>query len=96
MDRRAKGQFRWLVKAIAYNLLLWFKDVTIPEEIKNCRAKTIRCKVLCVPGNIVDNGRYRHIRLAANKWLEMLIKQVKFNLDRFLYVVVQRLYSIRC
>lgn len=85
-----------LVKAIAYNLMLWFKEATMPEEIKNCRAKTIRRKVLCLPGNIAGNGRYRHIRLAANKWLEMVIKQVKANLERFLYIVVQRLYPIQC
>jgi len=38
----------------------------------------------------VGNGRYRHIRLAANKWLETVINQVKTNLDEILYLVVQR------
>jgi len=56
-----------LIKAIAYNLMLWFKEATMPEEVKNCRAKTIRRKVLCLPDNIVGNGRYRHIRLAATE-----------------------------
>ena len=47
-------------------------------------------------GNIVGNGRYRHVRLAANKWLETVINQVKTNLEEFLYLVVQQLYPIRC
>jgi len=85
-----------LAKAIAYNLMLWFKEATMPEEIKNCRAKTIRRKVLCVPGNIVGNGRYRHIRLAANRWLEIVLNQIKANLDKFLYILVQRLEPLRC
>jgi hypothetical protein len=91
-----KNEAYMLVKAISYNLMLWFKEATMPDEVKNCRAKTIRRKVLCVPGNIVGNGRYRHVRLAANKWLETVINQVKTNLDEFLYLVVQRLYPIRC
>ena len=85
-----------LIKAIAYNLMLWFKEATMPDEIKNCRAKIIRRKVLCVSGNIVGNGRYRHIRLAANKWLERVINQVKTNLDNFLYLVVERLHPLQC
>lgn len=71
-------------------------DVGSRGSEKDGRAKTIRRKVLCVPGNIVGNGRYRHVRLAANKWLETVINQVKTNLDEFLYLVVQRLYPIRC
>jgi len=85
-----------LVKAISYNLMLWFKEATMPDEIKSYRAETLRRKILCIPGNIVGNGRYRDIRLAANKWLEMIIRQIKVNLDRFLYVVVQRLYPLQC
>jgi len=91
-----KNEAYMLIKAIAYNLMLWFKEATMPEEIKNCRAETIRRKVLCVPGNIVGNGRYRHIRLAANKWLERVINQVKTNLDNFLYLVVERLHPLQC
>jgi hypothetical protein len=78
-----------LVKAISYNLMLWFKEATMPDEVKNCRAKTIRRKVLCVPGNIVGNGRYRHIRLAANKWLETVINQVKTNLGELLLMYMK-------
>lgn len=85
-----------LVKAIAYNLLLWFKEVTLPEAIKRYQAETIRHKILCIPGNIVGNGRYRHIRLAANKWLGMVVNAIKTNLEKFLYVVVEKLYPLRC
>jgi len=91
-----KNEAYMLIKAIAYNLMLWFKEATMPDEIKNCRAKIIRRKVLCVSGNIVGNGRYRHIRLAANKWLERVINQVKTNLDNFLYLVVERLHPLQC
>ena len=60
-----RNQAFTLVKAIAYNLMGWFKEVTLPEELKTCRAETIRREIICVPGNIVGNGWYRHLSLAA-------------------------------
>lgn len=77
-----------LVKAIAYNLMGWFKAVALPEEMKACKAETIRRRIICVPGNVVGNGWYRHIRLAPNKVLHYLIRKIKENLDRFLWFIV--------
>lgn len=91
-----KNEAYMLIKSISYNLMLWFKEVTMPKECKSYRATTIRRKVLCVPGNIVGNGRYRHIKLAANMWLERVIKQAKLNLDNFLYTVIEKLTPLDC
>ncbi|WP_156972177.1 transposase, partial [Syntrophaceticus schinkii] len=33
-----KNEAYMLVKAISYNLMLWFKEATMPDEVKNCRA----------------------------------------------------------
>lgn len=71
-----------LIKAISYNIVNWFKKVTMPE--RNYEVKTVRRKVLCVPGNVVGSGWYRRIRLAANRQLEKTVMIIKANLDRFL------------
>jgi hypothetical protein len=46
-----------LTKAISYNIVNWFKRVTIPEN--NYEVETIRRKILCVPGNVVGSGWYK-------------------------------------
>lgn len=71
-----------LIKAISYNIVNWFKKVTMPES--NYEVETVRRKVLCVPGNIVGNGWYKKIRLAANQQLEKTVGIIKANLDRFI------------
>ena len=75
-----------LIKAISYNIVNWFKKVTMPEN--NYEVETVRRKVLCVPGNVVGSGWYRKIRLAANGQLERLVGIIKTNLDRFIGFVV--------
>lgn len=91
-----KNEAYMLIKSISYNLMLWFKEVTMPKECKSYRATTIRRKILCIPGNIVGNGRYRHIKLAANTWLKGVIMQAKLNLDNFLYTVIEKLTPLAC
>jgi len=84
------------VKAVAYNLLLWFKEVTMPEEMKRYQADTIRRKIICIPGNVVGNGRYKHVRLVANHWLELLLVQMKTNLDKFIDIILRKPYPMTC
>ncbi len=75
-----------LIKALSYNIVTWFKRVTIPE--RNYEVKTLRRKILCVSGNVVGNGWYRKIRLAANRNLEKSVKIIKMNLVKFMEFVV--------
>ena len=71
-----------LIKAISYNIVNWFKKVTMPDW--NYEVDTVRRKVLCVAGNVVGNGWYRRIKLAANLHLEKTVEIIKTNLDRFI------------
>ena len=76
-----------LVKTIAYNLMGWFKAVALPDEMKTCKAKTIRRQIICVSGNVVGRGWYRYVRLAPNEALRYIVRKIKENLDRFLWFV---------
>jgi hypothetical protein len=75
--------FMW-IKALAYNLLNWFKSALMPQEHRQHEVATIRRVLINVPGNIVGNGRYRHVRLAPNAWLEKTITIIKGNFKVFL------------
>jgi hypothetical protein len=84
-----------LVKAIAYNLMNWFRQAILPPDKSKWEIKTIRRVIINVPGNILGSGRYHRIRLAANKALAFLIEAVKRNLDSFLYFVVNHFQPLR-
>lgn len=82
-----------MIKAIAYNLVNWFKRATMPGT--NYEVQTIRRLVLNVPGNIVGSGWYTKIRLAANRKLEHLISTIKANLDLFTWFVANDFMPLR-
>ena len=84
-----------LVKAIAYNLMNWFRQAILPPDKSKWEIKTIRRVIINVPGNILGSGRYHRIRLAANKALAFIIEAVKRNLDSFLYFVVNHFQPLR-
>lgn len=71
------------IKTLAYNLINWFKQEILPDTVSSYEVTTIRRKVLRVAGNIVGTGRYRHIRLAPNEWLESVLTHARKNLARF-------------
>jgi len=75
--------FMW-IKVLAYNLLNWFRQTLLPENAARAEVSTIRRLVVNVPANIVGNGRYRHIRLAANRWLEQVTCFAKAKLREFI------------
>lgn len=77
--------FMW-IKILAYNLLNWFRQALLPEGAARAEVSTIRRLVVNVPANIVGNGRYRHIRMAANRWLEQVICFAKAKLREFIGV----------
>jgi len=77
--------FMWF-KVLSYNLLNWFRLSLLPESASRCEVTTIRRLILSVPGNVVGNGRYRHVRLAPNAWLKGIVEKIKANLKVFLYL----------
>ena len=68
----------------AYNLLNWFRLTMLPDNISKYEIPSLRRLILNVPGNIVGNGRYRHIKLAPNNWLKEVIHTIKNKLNDFL------------
>jgi len=72
--------FMW-VKILAYNLLNWFRLALLPQNADHFEVNTIRRLILNVAGNIVGSGRYRHVRLAPNRWLAEVIAAVKTRLQ---------------
>ncbi len=77
--------FMWF-KVLAYNLLNWFRLALLPGNATRCEVTTIRRLILNVPGNVIGSGRYRHIRLAPNLWLEQIVTKIKDKLKDFLFV----------
>lgn len=92
---RVRNHAFMLIKAIAYNLMNWFRQAILPEHKSKCEIKTIRREIINVPGNILGAGRYHRIRLAANRVLAPIIEAIKSNLDAFLYFVVNRFCPLR-
>lgn len=77
--------FMWF-KVLAYNLLNWFRLALLPQSISKCEITTIRRLILNVPGNVVGNGRYRHVRLAPSVWLKETVDKIKANIKDFLFL----------
>lgn len=77
--------FMW-IKILGYNLLNWFRLALLPDGVARCEVPTIRRLIINVPGNIVGNGRYRHIRLAPNRWLAETIGFIKAKLKEFINI----------
>ncbi|MHB1128373.1 MAG: IS1380 family transposase [Bacillota bacterium] len=75
--------FMWL-KILAYNLLNWFRLALLPQKATHYEVNTIRRLILNVPGNIAGSGRYRHVRLAPNRWLEEVVAVIKTRLKEFI------------
>ncbi|WP_027414760.1 IS1380 family transposase [Aneurinibacillus terranovensis] len=82
--------FSW-IKAIAYNVMVWFKQTLMPRSLQRCEVQTIRRMVIRVPGNVVGSGRYQHIRLAPNPTLAAIIGTMQQKLrelaQRFMTVL---------
>jgi hypothetical protein len=72
--------FMW-IKILAYNLLNWFRLALLPHNATHYEVNTIRRLILNVAGNIVGSGRYRHVRLAPNRWLAEVIAVIKNRLQ---------------
>jgi len=75
--------FMW-IKILSYNLLNWFRLALLPAGASSYEIPTIRRLILNVPGNVAGNGRYRHVRLAANQWLHKVVDNIKNKLKEFI------------
>lgn len=75
------------VKVIAYNLVNFFKRVALPNAQACWQVQTLRRKLFNISGNILGLNRYRRVKLAANKFLEYLLPQIKRRLADFLWFV---------
>jgi hypothetical protein len=58
----------------------------LPNTVARAEVSTIRRLIVNIPANTVGNGRYRHIRLAPNRWLEQVICFAKAKLREFIAV----------
>ena len=77
--------FMWL-KALSYNLLNWFRLTLLDNRSSHFEVITVRRKILNVPGNLVGQNRYRHIKLAPDARLQNLVSFAKQKLKDFLYL----------
>jgi hypothetical protein len=62
----------------------WFRLALLPQKASRYEVPSIRRLILNVPGNIVGNGRYRHVGLAPNKRLQELVCIIKTKLQKFI------------
>jgi hypothetical protein len=50
----------------SYNLINWFKRLGLPKEFQNMTLKTLRSRLLLIPGELIKSGNRRTLKLPAN------------------------------
>jgi hypothetical protein len=50
----------------SYNLINWFKRLTLPKEFQNMTLKTLRARLLLIPGELIKSGNRRTLKLPVN------------------------------
>jgi len=50
----------------SYNLINWFKRLGLPKEFQNMTLKTLRTRLLLIPGELIRSGNRRTQKLPAN------------------------------
>jgi hypothetical protein len=53
-----------LIGQIAYNAMVWFKRMVLPEEYHQSTIKSIRHRLINVSGKIVKTGRKAYLMLS--------------------------------
>lgn len=65
----------------AYNLVNWFKRLCLPQEFQNMTLKTLRTRLLFVPGELVRTDNKPVLKFPANFWykdkIEYTVKQIE-------------------
>jgi hypothetical protein len=49
-----------------YNLINWFKRLSLTKEFQNMTLKTLRVRLLLIPGELIRSGNKRTLKLPAN------------------------------
>jgi len=69
----------------SYNLINWFKRLCLPKEFQNMTLKTLRARLLLIPGELIRPGNRPTLRLPANflykdafKYANKKIEKLKF------------------
>ena len=78
-----RNQIFCQLKVLAYNLVTWFKQVALPDEMQTCEIKTVRRAILKIPGNVVGSGRYRHIRMPEWPRLREIVETMTKKLEEW-------------
>lgn len=75
-----------LIKAIAYNLINWFKQALLPVDLIKASIRTIRRIFINIPANIVKKGGRRlTVRLPEIKRIKEIIETIKDRLYMFAF-----------
>jgi hypothetical protein len=57
----------------AYNLINWFKRLCLPKEFQNMTLKTLRTRLLFIPGELVRTDNKPVLKFPANFWYKDII-----------------------
>ena len=76
-----------VVKTISYNLFQFFKAVAMPKTHQSWQIKTVRRKLINIPGNILGVNRHRRVKFAPRQYLKYLLPQIQEKLRQFLWFV---------
>lgn len=72
-----------LIKMLAYNLNNFFKRSFMPDHVHHHEIQTLRRLFYSVPGNMVGRGKYRHLKLSPNDFLQGIIEYIRYRLKTF-------------
>jgi hypothetical protein len=50
----------------SYNLINWFKRLSLPKEFQNMTLNTLKARLLLIPGQLIRSGNKRTLKLPAN------------------------------
>ncbi len=62
----AANEAHFHILLFAYNLINWFKRICLPEEFQAMTLKTLRSRLLFIPGQLVRTGNRRTLKLPSN------------------------------
>jgi len=75
------------IKIISYNLFQFFKAIALPLSHQSWQIKTVRRKLINLPGNILGISRHRRVKLAPREYLKYLLPLIQKKLNEFLWFV---------
>ncbi len=64
--RFAANEAYFHILLFSYNLINWFKRLCLPKEFKNMALRTLRYRLLLIPGELIRSGNRPTLKLPAN------------------------------